>query len=104
MWQWSIQRPGLSARNAGVANAVAAVRAGVPTLDASLAGVGGCPFATAATGNVATEDLVYTLERMGYETGIELGTAIETARWLARALGKEPPGVVSRAGGFPPEQ
>lgn len=91
-------------RNTGVANVVAAVQSGVRTLDASLAGVGGCPFAPAATGNVATEDLVYTLERMGYETGIDLDLAIETARWLASELGKEPPGMVARAGEFPPRQ
>ncbi len=89
-------------RNTGVANALAAVGAGVPTLDASLAGVGGCPFAPAATGNVATEDLVYALERMGHATGIDLGTAIGTARWLAAELGKEPPGSLARAGLFPP--
>ncbi len=88
-------------RNTGVANALAAVAAGVRSLDASLAGVGGCPFAPAATGNVATEDLVYALERSGHATGIDLGTAIETARWLAGELGKEPPGSLARAGGFP---
>ena len=88
-------------RNTGIANAIAAVRAGVTTLDASLAGIGGCPFAPAATGNVATEDVVYALSRMGIETGIDLGAAIEAARWVAGELGIDPPGMVARAGGFP---
>ena len=70
-------------------------------LDASLAGIGGCPFAPAATGNVATEDIVYTLGRMGYETGVELEAAIDAARWLAGRLGIEPAGMVARAGAFP---
>ena len=89
-------------RNTGVANVVAAVRAGVTVIDASLAGIGGCPFAPAATGNVATEDLVYALERMGYETGFDLERSRSTsARWIAGELGIEPPGMVARAGGFP---
>jgi hydroxymethylglutaryl-CoA lyase len=88
-------------RNTGVANALAAVAAGVRTLDASLAGIGGCPFAPAATGNVATEDVVYALERSGYETGLELDALIDAARWLADALGSAPPGMLARAGGFP---
>jgi hydroxymethylglutaryl-CoA lyase len=88
-------------RNTGVANAIAAVRSGVTTLDASIAGVGGCPFAPAATGNVATEDVAYALQRMGYDTGVDLDALIETARWLAAQLGIAPPGMVARAGGFP---
>ncbi len=88
-------------RNTAVANAVAAVRAGVTVLDASLAGIGGCPFAPAATGNVATEDLVYALGRMGFDTGIDLDLAIESARWISGALGIDPPGMVARAGRFP---
>jgi hydroxymethylglutaryl-CoA lyase len=88
-------------RNTGIANAIAAVRAGARVLDAALAGIGGCPFAPAATGNIATEDLVYALERMGYDTGVSLGRAAETARWIAGRLGIEPPGMVARAGGFP---
>jgi hydroxymethylglutaryl-CoA lyase len=88
-------------RNTAVANAVAAVRAGVTVLDASLAGIGGCPFAPAATGNVATEDLVYALGRMGYATGYDLDVSIESARWIAAELGIDPPGLVARAGGFP---
>ena len=88
-------------RNTAVANVIAAVRSGVTAIDASLAGIGGCPFAPAATGNVATEDLVYALERMGYETGYDLERAIAGARWIAGELGIEPPGMVARAGGFP---
>jgi hydroxymethylglutaryl-CoA lyase len=88
-------------RNTAVANTVAAVRSGVTAIDASLAGIGGCPFAPAATGNVATEDLVYTLERMGYATGYDLERTIDSARWIAGELGIEPPGMVARAGTFP---
>jgi hydroxymethylglutaryl-CoA lyase len=88
-------------RNTAVANVVAAVRAGVTIVDASLAGIGGCPFAPAATGNVATEDLVYALGRMGYETGYDLDRTIESARWIAAELGIQPAGMVARAGGFP---
>ena len=75
--------------------------AGATILDASLAGIGGCPFAPAATGNIATEDVVYTLSRMGIETGIDLEAAIEAARWVAGELGIDPPGMVARAGRFP---
>jgi hydroxymethylglutaryl-CoA lyase len=88
-------------RNTAVANAIAGVRAGVTVLDASLAGIGGCPFAPAATGNVATEDLVYALHRMGHTTGIDLDAAIGAARWIAGELEIAPPGMVARAGGFP---
>jgi hydroxymethylglutaryl-CoA lyase len=88
-------------RNTGVANALAAVAVGVRTLDASLAGIGGCPFAPAATGNVATEDVVYALERSGYATGLDLDALIDAARRLADALGSAPPGMLARAGGFP---
>ncbi|MDG4771039.1 hydroxymethylglutaryl-CoA lyase [Solwaraspora sp. WMMD792] len=88
-------------RSTGVANAVAAVRSGVTALDASLAGIGGCPFAPAATGNVATEDLAYTLNRMGVDVGLDLPTVLDDARWLAAALGITAPGRLSRAGLFP---
>lgn len=88
-------------RSTGVANAVAAVRSGVTALDASLAGIGGCPFAPAATGNVATEDLAYTLSRMGVDVGLALPTVLEDARWLAAALGITAAGRLSRAGLFP---
>lgn len=89
-------------RNTGIANAVAAVAAGVHALDASIGGIGGCPFAPAATGNIATEDLVYTLERMGVPTGLDLDAMTEAARWLAGLLEKDVPGAVTRAGIFPP--
>ena len=88
-------------RNTGLANAFAAVQAGVATLDASLGGIGGCPFAPAATGNIATEDLVYLLHRSGYETGISLDRAIATGRWLEEQLGRPVPGMLVKAGGFP---
>ncbi|TNC22068.1 MULTISPECIES: hydroxymethylglutaryl-CoA lyase [Amycolatopsis] len=88
-------------RHTGVANAAAAVQAGVTTLDASIGGAGGCPFAPAATGNVATEDLVYLLERTGLPTGIALSTTIETAGWLEEQLEKKLPSALLRAGGFP---
>ena len=74
-------------RNTGLANAYAAVMAGARVLDASLGGLGGCPFAPAATGNVPTEDLVYMLHRMGVATGIDLARAIETARWIEQQVG-----------------
>ncbi len=88
-------------RNTALANALAAVEAGVTVIDGSLAGVGGCPFAPGAAGNVPTEDLVYMFERMGIATGVNLDRAIETARFIGAALGKATPGMVSRAGGFP---
>jgi hydroxymethylglutaryl-CoA lyase len=75
--------------------------AGVHTLDASVGGIGGCPFAPNATGNVATEDLLYMLSRSGFETGIDLAKLIETARWLQEQRGKPVPSMVSKAGGFP---
>ncbi len=88
-------------RNTGVANAIAAVMAGVDFLDASTGGVGGCPFAPAATGNVATEDLLYTFDRMGIATGLDIATVIDTARWLSGVLGKPVPSALLRAGLFP---
>lgn len=88
-------------RNTGIANAWAAVEAGVTTLDASCGGLGGCPFAPRATGNIATEDLVYMLERSGVATGLRLDGLIETAQWLEARLGRPTPAMVSHAGGFP---
>lgn len=88
-------------RNTGIANAFAAVEAEVDALDSSIGGVGGCPFAPNATGNIATEDLVYMLERLGMATGINLDQLTDTARWLEGVLGKQVPGAVTRAGGFP---
>src|SRR6202171_2046105 len=88
-------------RNTGYANAVAALEEGVVSLDASVGGAGGCPFAPKATGNIATEDLVYLMGGMGIGTGIDLDALIETSQWLAAQLGKELPGMVARAGDFP---
>lgn len=88
-------------RNTAVANAYAAVLAGVATLDASVGGVGGCPFAPNATGNVATEDLVYMLSRAGFDTGIDLDRLIGTALWLQQQRGAPVPSMLSKAGGFP---
>jgi len=88
-------------RNTGLANAYAGVEGGVGVLDASVGGIGGCPFAPNATGNIATEDLVYMLERGGFETGYDLGALIDTAHWIGGKLGKAPPSRLSRAGGFP---
>ncbi len=88
-------------RNTGYANAVAALDAGVVSLDASVGGAGGCPFAPKATGNIATEDLVYLLRGMGVDTGIDLDRLIECSAWLGGLLGKELPGMLARAGDFP---
>jgi isopropylmalate/homocitrate/citramalate synthase len=88
-------------RNTGFANAYAAVTEGVDVLDASAGGIGGCPFAPKATGNIATDDLVYMLERMGRPTGIDLKTLIPTAGFLGEQLGHEVPALVPRAGLFP---
>jgi hydroxymethylglutaryl-CoA lyase len=88
-------------RNTGIANAFASVEAGVTVLDASCGGLGGCPFAPDATGNIGTEDLVYMLERAGFTTDYDLGRLIETARWVSGLLGKPPAAAVSRAGVFP---
>ncbi len=89
-------------RNTGMANAVAAVESGATVLDAAVGGTGGCPFAPRATGNIATEDLVYLLHGMGYETGIDLDALIEVAAWMSRQLGKQLPGQVYKAGPFEP--
>ncbi len=88
-------------RGTAVACAWAAVEAGATLLDASVGGVGGCPFAPGAQGNVATEDVVYLLQREGVTTGIDLDALIETARWLGDVLGRQLPGHVSRAGAWP---
>lgn len=87
-------------RNTGLANALAAVESGATVLDAAVGGTGGCPFAPQATGNIATEDLVYMLAGMGYETGVNLEALIGCAWWLSEQLGKELPGRVHRAGDF----
>jgi hydroxymethylglutaryl-CoA lyase len=88
-------------RNTGLANAYASVEAGVDVLDASCGGLGGCPFAPDATGNIGTEDLVYMLERAGFSTGYDLDGLIGTAKWVSGLLGKPPTASVSRAGKFP---
>jgi len=88
-------------RNTGYANALTALERGVVSLDASVGGAGGCPFAPKATGNIATEDLDYLLRGMGVDTGIDLDALIECSRWLGQQLGKELPGMVARAGDFP---
>jgi hydroxymethylglutaryl-CoA lyase len=88
-------------RNTGLANAYAAVESGVRALDASCGGIGGCPFAPAATGNIPTEDLVYMLQRMGVETGVDLPALLDTSRWLQDVLAHPVPGMVVKAGLFP---
>jgi hydroxymethylglutaryl-CoA lyase/(R)-citramalyl-CoA lyase len=88
-------------RNTGYANAVAAVEEGAVSLDASIGGAGGCPFAPKATGNIATEDLAYLLRGLGVETGLDMDALIKTSQWLAGQVGKELPGMVARAGDFP---
>ena len=100
--------PGLSlschfhnTRNTAVANTYAAIQEGVRIFDASCGGVGGCPFAPAATGNVATEDLLYMIHRMGLKTGVDIDRIIETAKWLEGPLGTSMPAMVTRAGVFP---
>jgi hydroxymethylglutaryl-CoA lyase/(R)-citramalyl-CoA lyase len=88
-------------RNTGYANAVAALEEGVVSLDASVGGAGGCPFAPNATGNIATEDLVYLLRGLGVETEIDIDALIATSRWLGAQLGKDLPGMLARAGDYP---
>jgi hydroxymethylglutaryl-CoA lyase/(R)-citramalyl-CoA lyase len=85
-------------RNTGYANAVSALEAGATLLDASVGGLGGCPFAPWATGNIATEDLVYLLVGDGVETGVDLEALVHVAQWLEDVLGRELPGQVYRSG------
>ena len=85
-------------RNTGYANALAALDAGATILDASVGGLGGCPFAPRATGNIATEDLVYLLVGEGVETGIDLPALAEVSLWIAGVLGRDLPGQLARAG------
>lgn len=84
-------------RGTGIANAWAAIQAGVSVLDASLGGLGGCPFAPKATGNIATEELIYLAERSGLDHGMNLDAAIAANRWMAGILGRELPSLVARA-------
>ncbi|MFD6094822.1 hydroxymethylglutaryl-CoA lyase [Nocardiopsis flavescens] len=88
-------------RNTGYANAWAAAQAGVRVLDSSVGGFGGCPFAPAATGNIATEDLLYLLHRSGLHTGVSLSAAAALGDWTGARLDKEPPAYLGRAGDFP---
>ncbi len=88
-------------RNTGIANAYAAFTAGVETLDSSIGGLGGCPFAPGATGNIPTEDLVYMLDRMGVESGAALERLIEASLWIQERIGKTVPSQLSKAGPFP---
>ena len=88
-------------RNTGLANAQAAVESGVTYLDASIGGIGGCPFAPAATGNIPTDDLLYMLDRSGIETGVSLDEIIEISRWLEQELGRGVPSLLPKAGVFP---
>lgn len=88
-------------RNTGIANVWAAVEAGASVVDASIGGLGGCPFAPGAAGNVASEDVVYLLERSGVATGLNLEKLIEAAHWLSGVMRKPMPSMLARAGGFP---
>lgn len=88
-------------RGSGLANVWAAVAEGAATVDASLGGLGGCPFAPGAAGNVATEDVVYMLERGGIATGLDLSRAVEAANWFTAVMGRPLPAMVSRAPAFP---
>jgi isopropylmalate/homocitrate/citramalate synthase len=94
---------GHNTRNTGFANAYAALEAGATTLDSSIGGLGGCPFAPRATGNIATEDLVYMLEGDGVETGVDLDALIAISAWLEGVLGRPLEGQLYRAGRFPSE-
>jgi isopropylmalate/homocitrate/citramalate synthase len=94
---------GHNTRNTGYANALAALEGGAQVLDASVGGLGGCPYAPRASGNVATEDLVYLLEHEGIETGVDLDALIRISEWLETVLGRKLEGQVYRAGSFPSE-
>ncbi len=88
-------------RNTAIANIAAALEYGATIIDASIGGIGGCPFAPRATGNVATEDVLYLLNHMGIETGVSLDAVIATAQWVEQKLGRAVPGMLSKAGDFP---
>ena len=94
---------GHNTRNTGYANAIAALEAGAQVLDASIGGLGGCPYAPRASGNVATEDLVYLLEHEGIEAGVDLDALVRISVWLEAVLGRKLEGQVYRAGPFPSE-
>jgi len=88
-------------RNTGLANAQAAINAGAVSIDASIGGIGGCPFAPAATGNIPTDDLLYMLSRSGIETGVSLEKIIATSEWLEQELDRSVPAMLPKAGVFP---
>ena len=90
-----------NSRNTGYANALAAVAAGASTLDASIGGIGGCPFAPGASGNIATEDLVHLLDRTGVPTGVSLEHLVAASHWLEEVVGHPVPGQLARSGPFP---
>ena len=90
-------------RNTGIANAFAAIESGASALDASTGGIGGCPFAPAATGNIATEDLAYMLRHSGIETGVSMPELLDAADWLGRQMNRAVPSMLSRAGDFSPD-
>ncbi len=90
-------------RNTGLANAQAAIDAGAVSIDASIGGIGGCPFAPAATGNIPTDDLLYMLRRSGIETGLSLEKIIAVSEWLEQELGRGVPAMLPKAGVFPQE-
>ena len=92
---------GHNTRNTGYANCLAAIEAGARVLDASIGGLGGCPYAPRATGNVATEDLVYLLEGEGIETGVDLDALIDVSTWVEELLDRRLEGYVYRAGAWP---
>jgi len=91
-------------RNMAIANVWAAIAAGASVIDSSIGGIGGCPFAPNATGNVATEDVVYLLNRSSIDHGLDLDALIGTAKWLETVLGKQVPSMLAAAGGFPKNQ
>jgi len=91
-------------RNTGLANCYAATEAGVQSIDASAGGIGGCPFAPRATGNVPSEDLVYMLDRMGIKTGIDIDKLIAAGEWIGERLGHAIPAMIGKAGVFPPAE
>ena len=88
-------------RNTGLANAAAAVEVGVSIIDASTGGIGGCPFAPKATGNIPTDDLLYMLDRSNVTTGVNLRDVIKTTEWLESQLGRTVPAMLPKAGIFP---
>ncbi|GAA3991598.1 hydroxymethylglutaryl-CoA lyase [Allokutzneria multivorans] len=89
-------------RNTGYANALAALDCGVTTLDVTVGGIGGCPYTPSPHGNIATEDVLYALDRMGVRTGVDINAVLEISAWLSERLGREVPALLGRAGTFPP--